>query len=315
MNTKVTHSTRTALAGKRIGVFGKGGSGKSTTVVLLAKQLRNLGYEVCILDADSTNIGLPFVLGVDQSPAPLMEYFGGTVFSGGLVTCPVDDPTLLPRSEIYLDELPPQYYRQNQMGIALLVAGKIGDQGPGSGCDGPVSKIARDIRINQHGESPVTLVDFKAGFEDTARGVITGLDWAIVLVDPTIAAIEIAINMRDVINQIKDGKLPATHHLETPDLVAQANKLYREARIKGAMVLLNKIKDLDTENYLRAKLADSGIQPDGVIHEDPSISTSWLSGTPLEAKKSRGDILGFVEKLEAAEIQYSGGSSLMLIEG
>jgi CO dehydrogenase nickel-insertion accessory protein CooC1 len=190
MNNPVIHSKKTELAGKRIGVFGKGGSGKSTTVVLLARQLRNLGYEVCILDADSTNIGLPFVLGVDQSPDSLMEYFGGTVFSGGLVTCPVDDPTLLPGSEIYLDELPPQYYRQNQMGITLLVAGKIGDQGPGSGCDGPVSKIARDIRIKKHEGSPVTLVDFKAGFEDTARGVITGLDWAIVLVDPTIAAVE-----------------------------------------------------------------------------------------------------------------------------
>ena len=70
-----------ALNGKRVGVFGKGGAGKSTVVVLLAQALRDRGYEVCVLDADSTNVGLHRALGLDRSPVPLMEYFGGTVFS------------------------------------------------------------------------------------------------------------------------------------------------------------------------------------------------------------------------------------------
>jgi len=89
-----------ALRSKRIGVFGKGGAGKSTLVVLLARALRERGYAVCVLDADSTNIGLPQALGLDQSPIPLMEHFGGMIFSGGSVTCPVDDPAPLagPRS-------------------------------------------------------------------------------------------------------------------------------------------------------------------------------------------------------------------------
>jgi CO dehydrogenase nickel-insertion accessory protein CooC1 len=303
------------LAGKRIGVFGKGGSGKSTAVVLLAIHLRDLGYEVCVLDADSTNIGLPLVMGIDQPPETLMEYFGGMVFSGGLVTCPVDDPTLLPGSEIYLEEIPPKYYRQNWAGITLLVAGKIGEQGPGAGCDGPISKVARDLRIYGRKEDPVTLVDFKAGFEDTARGVITGLDWAIVIVDPTIAAVEMAINMRDMINQIKNGKLPATRHLETIELVAMANKLFTEARIKGALYILNKISNAETEDYLRTVLAVRGIDPGGIIHEDPTISVSWLKGIPLEVKKSQGDLLGFIEKLETVESLYSAQTDFKLIEG
>ncbi len=46
------------LMGERIGILGKGGAGKSTLVVLLACVLRRRGYPVCVLDADSTNIGL-----------------------------------------------------------------------------------------------------------------------------------------------------------------------------------------------------------------------------------------------------------------
>jgi CO dehydrogenase nickel-insertion accessory protein CooC1 len=305
MNRTGTNPQRTGLAGKRVGFFGKGGSGKSTAVVLLARGLRECGYEVCVLDADSTNIGLSSALGIEQSPQALMEYFGGMVFSGGLVTCPVDDPTPLAGNELSLDELPPQYFSQNQSGITLLVAGKIGDQGPGAGCDGPIAKIARDLRISKPGQAPITLVDLKAGFEDTARGVITGLDWAIVLVDPTIAAIEMAVNMRDTINQINDGKLPATKHLESPDLVTMANKLYMEARIRGAMYLLNKIGNSNTENYLKTKMAERGLEPNGVIYENPSISDSWLKGTPLEMNESQSDILGFIEKLEAAESLYA----------
>jgi len=174
------------LIGKRFGIFGKGGSGKSTIAVLLAMVLRDMGYHVCLVDADSTNIGLAQALGFEQTPVTLLEYFGGMVFSGGAVTCPVDDPTPLAGADIYLDNFPPQYFVQKD-GITLFTAGKIGDLGPGAGCDGPVAKIARDFQIHMEGEPLVTLVDFKAGFEDTARGAITSLDWAIVIVDPTLA--------------------------------------------------------------------------------------------------------------------------------
>jgi CO dehydrogenase nickel-insertion accessory protein CooC1 len=309
-----TKPERSILAGQRIGIFGKGGSGKSTAVVLLATGLRDYGYEVCVLDADSTNIGLPLALGIEQPPIPLMEYFGGMVFSGGLITCPVDDPTPLADNEISLDELPPRYYHKNHIGITLLVVGKIGDQGPGAGCDGPVSKIARDLKISKHGEAPVTLVDFKAGFEDTARGVITGLDWAIVLIDPTISAVEMAINMRDMINQIKNGKLPATRHLINLDLVIMANKQFANARIKGALFLLNKIRNTEIEKYLRMKLAERDIGISGAIYEDPAIFDAWLKGTPLEVKKSHGDILGFIKALEATENLYAAQTKLQLTE-
>lgn len=289
------------LAGKRIGVFGKGGSGKSTTLVLLARALRDYGYEVCVVDADSTNVGLHHALGLETAPAQLMDYFGGMVFSGGLVTCPVDDPTPLPEAEIFIDRLPDKYYSQNAEGILLLTAGKIGGQGPGAGCDGPISKIARDLKIHRNGESPVTLIDFKAGFEDSARGAVTSVDWALVIVDPTTAAIQMAVDMRDVVDQIRTGGLPATKHLETPELVGWANRIYREATVKGVLVILNGVRDEDTERYVREKLAEEGIEPIGVIHEDPAIAMSWLKGRPLEIESTKADVARIVEQLEVTE--------------
>jgi CO dehydrogenase maturation factor len=287
------------LAGKRIGVFGKGGSGKSTIVVLLARVLRNRGYEVCVLDADSTNIGLHRALGIEQAPVPLLDHFGGLVFSGGLVTCPVDDPTPLPGAEISLDQLGVKHYSHNDDGVFFLTAGKIGDQGPGAGCDGPVAKIARDLRIYQDGKRPVMLVDFKAGFEDSARGAVTSLDWAIVVVDPTMAAIQMAANMRDMVDQIKAGGLPATQHLETPELIEWANRIFREATVKDVLVILNRVRDGEMEGYVRKKLAEKGLEPIGAIHEDPSIARSWLRGTPPRATNAQEDVERAVEKLEA----------------
>ena len=296
------------LAGKRLGVFGKGGSGKSTAVVLLAKTLSDRGYPVCVLDADSTNVGLHQALGLGRSPVSLMDYFGGTVFGGGTVTCPVDDPTPLAGAEISLSRLPSKYYGQTQTGLVFLTAGKIGDQGPGAGCDGPISKIARDLRIVVEGEDPVTLVDFKAGFEDSARGVITTLDWALVIVDPTSASLQMAANMKELVDQIKAGILPATAHLESPALVAVANRIFREATIKGVLFVLSKIEDGTMEAYLREKLAEKGIRPIGTVRRSPSISLSWLKGLPLDVAGTREQLEGIAGELEAAEKASSADS-------
>jgi CO dehydrogenase nickel-insertion accessory protein CooC1 len=285
------------LAGKRIGIFGKGGAGKSTVVVLFAKVLRSLGYQVFILDADSTNVGLSQSLGIHQTPKTLLDYYGGMVFSGGVVTCPVDDPTPLQGAEIHFEDLPPQYFALNKDGIVLMIAGKIGSRGPGAGCDGPISKIARDIILHRKGQEPVTLIDFKAGFEDTARGAVTSLDWAIVIIDPTTASVEIAANMRDMVQQIRDDTLPATAHLENPDMVSLANKIFTDSKIEDVFFVLNKVPNAETENYLREKLLDKDITPLGVIHEDPTISVAWLKGNPIKAEVVIGEVQLVLDKL------------------
>lgn len=286
------------FANKRIGILGKGGSGKSTITVLLAKALMKFGYQVCVLDADSTNMGIHWALGFKKPPISLMDYFGGPIFSGGKVSCPVDDPTPLPGAVINLAKIPKKYYRFDQKGLLLFQLGKIGDKGPGAGCDGPISKIARDLRIEGIGGQPVTLIDVKAGLEDSARGVITSMDWIITVVDPTVASIQIAEDIKNLVSRIKAGELPATQHLENPKLIEEAKRIYKDARIKDSFVLLNKIKDEKMGNYVSKKLKEKGLRVIGVIHEDSSISLSWLEGKPLEGIKANNDIMDAIKRLE-----------------
>ena len=288
---------RKVLRGTRIGIVGKGGSGKSTFTVLMAQELRKRGYDVCILDADSTNVGLHEALDIEKPPNSMVNYFGGMVFSGGRVTCPVDDPTPLPDAELRLTDLDSDYYAINPQGIVLLTAGKIGDLGPGAGCDGPINKIARDLRVDVDDSSSVTLVDFKAGFEDSARGAVTGLDWIVVIADPTKAAIQMAIHMKKMVEQIKAGIPPATEHLETPELVASAKKIFRESKIEDVLVVLSKIKGEDIERYLRKELSKADIEPIGAIQEDPAIMLNWMEGSKLEGLGVHGNMQDIIGKL------------------
>ena len=299
--------TTRALAGKRIGIFGKGGSGKSTVAVLLAKGLSAHGYAVCLLDADSTNIGLYRALGLAQSPAPLLDYFGGMIFSGGLVTCPVDDPLPLANADVSATSLPDAYLGHSPEAILLLTAGKIGGLGPGAGCDGPIAKIARDLRVHGNGLEPVTLLDFKAGFEDLARGAVTSLDWAVVVVDPTVAAVEMAGHIQALVREVQAGGLPATQHLEDPVLVEAANRLYRQAPIKGVYVVMNRVQSARMESYLRQRLHEHHVEAQAVIPVDLAIARAWLGGEVLKLGRAKRSVEKIIRDLEHAEVAAEKG--------
>jgi CO dehydrogenase nickel-insertion accessory protein CooC1 len=251
--------------------------------VFLARALSERGYDVLVLDADSTNVGLASALGAPREPDPLLDHFGGMVFSGGTVTCPVDDPTPLPGAELALGNLAPRSVGWTPEGICLLQAGKLGALGPGAGCDGPVAKVARDLRVTGFGPDPVVVVDFKAGFEDAARGAVTSVDWALVVVDPTVAALRMAKDLAEMVEQIRHGTPPATRHLETPELVEEAIGVFRRSRVRGVRSVLNRIPTDVTEGYMREELSKGCAPPLGAFPVDTRVAEQWLRGEVLDS--------------------------------
>jgi CO dehydrogenase nickel-insertion accessory protein CooC1 len=289
-----------SLSGVRLGIFGKGGAGKSTVTVLLARGLVEMGYRPVVLDADSTNIGLAGALGAGDGPQSLIDHFGGMVFSGGAVTCPVDDPTPLADSELDLDSLPAHFLVETPLGVRLLVGGKMGELGPGAGCDGPIAKVARDVRVRGGESVPPLLVDFKAGFEDSARGVLTSLHWAVVVVDPTTASLHMAVHLKKMVEKIREGVLPPTAHLVDPGLAELARRQFTESRIQGVVAILNRVPDSDVEAYLRGKLeALGGPRVIGVLPELRTLQSQWLRGEEVEAAGLSHEIRSIGRALES----------------
>jgi SAM-dependent methyltransferase len=90
----------------------------------MASVLRDKGYSVHVVDGDASNPGLYWMLEFGEAPKPLIESYGEKLFSGGIVTCPVDDPTPLLRGEIGLDEIPHEYFVERE-GSTFFRAGKI----------------------------------------------------------------------------------------------------------------------------------------------------------------------------------------------
>ena len=263
------------LCGKRILVCGKGGSGKSTLVALMATILQRKTYEVMVLDGDASNpeglVRLLFGLGVEGEPKPLIEFFGGI----DAVTCPVDDPSPLTRindqkpvPEKRIDvfkEIEPEFYLQNG-NITLFQAGKI--EAYGQGCDGPLEKVVRDFMVT--GDA-VNLIDMKAGIEHFGRKIPDRMDVILGVLDYTLESVSIAKRMAE---------------------------FCQEAGIHDFWLILNKIGSEEVESMLFDKLSNLQDKVIGSIPFDQELIKAGLSGNALGECKALEDIEHIVERLE-----------------
>ncbi|MEA1888602.1 MAG: hypothetical protein U9N50_02305 [Pseudomonadota bacterium] len=271
------------LSGKRILVCGKGGSGKSTLVALMATILQHKTYEVLVLDGDASNpeglVRLMFGLGVEGEPKPLIEFFGGI----DTVTCPVDDPSPLTRindpdpiPEKRIDivkEVSSEYYLQKGKMI-LLQTGKI--ETYGQGCDGPLEKVVRDFMVE--GEA-VNLIDMKAGIEHFGRKIPDRMDVVIGVLDYTLESVSISRRMA---------------------------QFCKEADIRDFWLILNKIGSHEIESLLMDKLGELKSNVIGRVSYDQELIKSGLSGNTLGECKALEDVESIVERLEQVVSLHAG---------
>jgi CO dehydrogenase maturation factor len=270
-----TQRSSKPLCGKRILVCGKGGSGKSTVVALLANVLQRKAYEAIVVDGDASNpeglVRLLFGLGVEGEPKPLIEFFGGI----DVVTCPVDDPSpltrindLVPVPEQRIDlfkEISAEYYLQKGS-TTLLQAGKI--ETYGQGCDGPLEKVVRDFMLE--GDA-VNLIDMKAGIEHFGRKIPDQMDVILGVLDYTLESVSIAKRMAE---------------------------FCQEAGIKNFWLILNKMGSEEVESMIMAKLLDLSHRVLGSISYDQELIKAGLSGNALGECRASEEIEDIVERLE-----------------
>ena len=261
------------LIRKRILVCGKGGSGKSSIISLLGSELIKQNYKVILLDADASNPGGLFRLLSEnkKAPQPLIEFFGGR----NTVTCPSDDPSPLTRkdnksplteSAIKLAEIPRQYLFKKK-NLTLFQIGKI--QEACEGCDGPMSKVARDFIVKGN---YVTLIDIEAGIEHFGRGVEKNVDVILVVVDPTYESFLIAEIVKRMASYIGN---------------------------KNVFAILNKVDSKEIDLIMQNSLRKRGVDYLGSISFDKEIHKAGLEGKKILKCKAEKQITGVIKKLES----------------
>jgi CO dehydrogenase maturation factor len=251
---------------QKIAVCGKGGSGKSVVVRLLADGLRTRGQRVLVVDSDESNTGLHRMLGFDSPPQPLTDLLGGKQkledelvarVRAGESEMSID----LIREEMPLESIPPEYISERD-GIRLINIGKILMALEGCAC--PMGIVSRSFLKKLHlAADEVAVVDLEAGVEHFGRGVETSIDCVLVVVEPSIDSLEVAEKISELSAQIE---------------------------IADVWVVLNKIASEEIADKLRDYLDRRDIRVIGSIHQDQEIFESCLEGRPIRGRVAAEDV-------------------------
>ena len=242
----------------KISICGKGGSGKSTIVTLLANEVKAKGYRVLVVDSDESNSGLYRMLGFDYPPVPLMELVGGKKglkdrmavrFSSGESEVKME---VLAQDKIHVKDIPSQHIAQRD-DLRLLNIGKILHSLEGCAC--PMGVLSREFLVKLClDEDEVVIVDMEAGVEHFGRGIETSIDKVLVIVEPSFESLELALKVKE---------------------------LAAGARVDNTWAIINKIASDEIALRLKDELARRGVEIIGIVHHDPKIFEACLEGRKL----------------------------------
>jgi CO dehydrogenase maturation factor len=254
---------------KKISVCGKGGSGKSSIVILLANEMRARGYQVLVVDSDESNTGLARMLGFEKRPEPLLALVGGKkhVFQTFSDESELSS-SILAQEETRIADLPPQYVVEAD-GLRLVCIGKILQSLEGCAC--PMGVLSREFlgRLRLQ-ENEVVIVDMEAGIEHFGRGVETSLDSVLIVVDPSFESLELADKI---------------------------NTLATEVGMANVWTILNRVTTEEIALKLRGALEEKGISVIGSIGYDPDIFQAGLEGRALTGDRAAQDMANIVDAL------------------
>ena len=230
----------------KISVCGKGGSGKSTMVALLANVAQKKGYSVLVVDADESNSGLFRMFGFDKPPTPLMELVGGK----NSLKAKMGSANVLSESHIATDDIPGECLLQKDR-IKFVAIGKILQSLEGCAC--PMGVLSREfLKKLTIQDNELIIVDMEAGVEHFGRGVDTSIDSVLIVIEPPLES----INVGQKIHELATGM-----------------------GIKNVWAIINKSASTDVCIRVKKELRERNINIAGVIYFDSGIYNSSMEGT------------------------------------
>ncbi len=244
-------------------VCGKGGSGKSTIVTLLAFELNRRDKKVVVIDSDESNAGLYRMLGMKHPPHPLIELAGGKKNVMPMMrkesvasAKPEEQALVLMQPEIRVADLPTEFVVCKE-GCCLVVVGKIHQSLEGCAC--PMGVLTREflkrLRLNT---DEIAIVDMEAGVEHFGRGIETSANAVMAVVEPS---------------------------LESISLSERIKELATSAGAQFAGVVVNKVASAEIERQVASELERRDMGVLGVIRHHQEVADVALLGRTLGGLK------------------------------
>ena len=248
---------------KKIAICGKGGTGKSTIVTLMADALREEGYGVLVIDTDESNPGLYRMLGFDKEPRPLMKLLSR--FSLGE---PEPDTKWITQDEISIQDIPSEYILESDS-LKFMMVGKIVD--PFQGCACSMADVTRDLVGKLFlNDKEVMLIDAEAGIESFGRGVERNVDTVLIVVEPSFESLALA----EKISYMADG-----------------------IGVRMARAILNKVPSEETRRKMVEALAQRYISQIGAVFLDSKVSEAGFEGKELGESKAKEETREIARRL------------------
>lgn len=224
----------------KLAFLGKGGSGKSTMATAMVRALQTRGMRVLAIDADH-NMDLTYNLGTEPSiylgadPDGIKEYVGSERTGGFIQALKVGKEAGISFELWPADEFTQSVSVEVGDNLRIMTAGPHTDRVRSQ--EACSHSLAAPLKVYlpllNLKPSEAVVIDERAGTDPVATGILTGVDLAVIVQEPT-------INSRRVAEQIQhELGLAGIRHI----------------------VVENKIKDLSTDTQAAVERIHSVLVP------------------------------------------------------
>jgi len=254
----------------KIAVSGKGGVGKTTVAGILARLFGREEKEVLVIDADPAST-LASAIGVSDdrlgditplsSMLDLIEERTGVrpgAGYGGMFR-------LNPR----VDDITEKFAVEGKDGVKLLVLGTI--RRGGEGCYCPESALLKSLLkylILEEGQ--YLIMDMEAGLEHLGRASSGNMDLMLVVVEPGMRSVDIALRIKDLASEIGIPKIAA---------------------------VINKSLDREASEGIRERLEEGGVPVISVIPYSQAMIEADLQGISPMDVEGAGEVIRAIDDI------------------